>query len=129
MRRPLSSFFHAFGLSALLAATLLTAGCDDWWEDDDHDHDPPPGQGAIIVDNHTFHDIRVFFNGIRQEDTRDGKSKAYNLDPGLYRVVLDEKGGDRNFRCDIDVLENKLTVLDVAESPSSTKFDVLIYFE
>lgn len=129
MHRFLTPPFLKFGTAALLAGALFGIGCHDWWEDDDHDHDPPAGQGAIIIDNHTFNDVRVFFNGIRQENTRDGKSKAYNLDPGVYRVVLDEIDGDRNFREDIDVLENKVTVIDLANSGSGTRFDVVVFFD
>lgn len=129
MRHLLISSILKFGSTAILAGLLFGTGCHDWWEDDDHDHDPPPGQGAILIDNRTFNDVRVFFNGVRQDDTRDGKSKAYNLDPGLYRVVLEEKGGDRSFRGDIDVLENNVTVMDIANSGSRTRFDVAVFFD
>ena len=129
MRPPLISCFLKFGFAALLVGAFFGTGCSDWWDDDDHDHDPPAGQGAIIVDNHTFNDIRVYFNGAQQEKTSDGKSKAYNLDPGVYRVVLDERNGSRNFRGDVDVLENKVTVIDVASGGSATRFDIAIFFD
>lgn len=118
--------FTLFLITALTAALFI--GCD-WYDDDDNDNDPPDGQGAIIVDNDTFNDVRVFIDGERREDTRDRKSKAYNLDPGTYRLVLDEKGGDRNFRGDIDVLENRNTIVNIANRGSATRYDVAIFFD
>jgi len=113
-------------LLAFAAAFLTTASsCDD---DDDIDHKPPPGQGSIVIDNNTSDDISVFFDGIEQEETKDGKRKAYDLDPGLYRVALLQQGGDQSFREDVDVLQGELTVLDVAFG-FGDEYDVFIYFD
>lgn len=118
-------FGNRISCLALLTFLLIGSACDD---DDALDHDPPDGQGAILVDNRTFSELRVFFNGIQQRDVDNGDVGIFNLDPGIYRVVLDEKDGDRNFRGDIDVLEDRNTVLDVVED-SFVDFDVFIYFD
>jgi hypothetical protein len=102
-------------------------GCED--EHDDYDHKPPAGKGAMIVDNDTFNDISVFVDGRRLEEVRDDKKRIYDLDPGVYRVVLEEQGGRRSFRDDIDILDGRNTVLDVHSSGSSSRYDVLVFFD
>ena len=83
----------------------------------------------MIVDNDTFNDISVFVDGRRLEEVRDDKKRIYDLDPGVYRVVLEEQGGRRSFRDDIDILDGRNTVLDVHSSGSSSRYDVLVFFD
>lgn len=116
---------HTSRLLLTLSLGFLLWGCDS---DDDLDNDPPPGQGAILIDNNTFDDIRVFINGERLNDADDFDVSIYTLDPGVYRLVLDQIDGDRSFRDDIDILENRNTVLDVAIR-SFLEYDILIYFD
>lgn len=71
-----------------LVALLCAGGCH---EDDDHDHDPPPGQGSMIIENNTFNDISVFVNGAEQNETPEDRTRAYDLNPGVYRVVRNNR--------------------------------------
>ncbi len=103
-------------ISILFVAACLTGGCE--WDDDDVDHDPPAGQGSLMVDNRASRDINIFVDG-----QRVGEAKAFNddikdLDPGTYRVVLDEDSGNRYFADDLDIIEGKVTVWEVWESGS-----------
>lgn len=106
---------------------LLTA-CD---EDNDRDFDPASGKGAIVVDNNTGRNIIVFIDGVRQGRVGDFSDRAFELDPGVYRIVLDEDGGDRNYRDDIDVLVNRLTILDVDVDNDffDDDYDVEVFFD
>jgi len=114
-------------LAALVCTPFLSA-CDD--DDDDFDHPPPPGQGSMIIDNHTDDDISVFINGLEVEETKDDKWRAYDLEPGVYRVVLEQQGGDHSFRGDIDILEGRQTILEVRfGGPEFTRYDVFVRFD
>lgn len=95
--------------AAAAGASLLLAGCED---DDDFDHDPPDGQGAIMIDNDGFRDLQVYIDGLYLGRVRDGHRAAFDRMPGVYRVVLDEAGSDRDYRADVDVLAGRLTVLE-----------------
>ena len=112
--------------SLMASFCLIFTGCED---DEDIDHDPPAGMGSIVVDNRTYNDINVFIDGIQTNRTSDKDWRAYDLAPGVYRVVLDEDDGDRNFRGDVDVLENQLTIMDVEADIQGDVFDVYIYFK
>ena len=99
----------------LLAAALLPlgfAGCDD----EDYNHSPPAGQGSIYLDNRTGDDINVYIDGVVVNDIDDYGERAYDLAPGLYRLVLDEQGGDRYGAYDMDVVAGRLTVVDIRVS-------------
>lgn len=116
-------------LSCSFAITsLLATGCD--WEDDDYtDHEPPAGKGSIVVDNNTADDIKVYIEGVRVADVNDFDDRAYDLNPGVYRVVLDQDGGDRTFRDDVDVIEGRLTILDVSiDLFDPDDYDVEVFF-
>lgn len=116
----------------LLAALLpLTAGCSWDEDDDDKDFDPPEGQGALRVDNNTGDDIQVYVNGQRLGTVGDYSDRAFPLNPGLYRVVLDQKRGDRNYRDDVDIIVDRLTVLDVQRDDSffDDDYDVEVFFD
>jgi hypothetical protein len=121
----LSRFRH---LAPLLAVAFLLAGCD--YDDDDYSHDPAPGKGALIVENRTGDDIAVYVDGARLEDADEDDDTAYDLSPGVRRVVLDQRGGDATFRGDVDIIEGRLTVMDVAfDSFDLDEFDVAIFFD
>lgn len=104
-------------------------GCD-WDHDDDDDHVPAPGKGAILVDNNTGDDIRIYVDGIQLGRAEDYSDRAFDLDPGLHRVVLDEVDGDRDYREDLDIIEGRLTVLDVTvDFDDYDDYDVDIFFD
>lgn len=120
-------------LSALLLATLLPlAGGCDWDDSDDHeDYDPPANQGALRVDNNTGDDIRVYVDGEQRGTAGDYSDRVFDLAPGVYRIVLDQKNGDRSYRDDIDIIEGRLTVLDVTydSDPFDDDYDVEVFFD
>ncbi len=112
-------------LPVSLAAGLV-AGCDD----SEFDRDPPEGQGSMIVDNYTGDRVRVYIDGERADSVGEGDHRYYDLDPGVYRVALDGDDTDRSWAGDVDVLENRRTVLEVrGYSGDYHEFDVRIYFD
>lgn len=115
-------------LSCVLVAgfSMALTGC----ESHSFDHTPPAGKGSIIVDNKTVDDLLVYISGHHTNDVADFDYEIFDLDPGVYRVVLDEKGGYRTYRGDVDVLEGQLTVLGVRRNYLvSSEYDVVIHFE
>ena len=109
-------------LGALAGLFVLT------WCDDDISRNLQPGQGAIFIRNNTSSDLIGFIDGVRFQTVQDFSDRAYDLDPGVYRVVLDESGGDRAYRGDVDVIEGRLTVMDVGIEPFDSNFDVEVFF-
>lgn len=108
--------------SAIIISVLLLAiiGCES---DDDYDHRPPGGQGSLIIDNNTYDDIYVFIDGHEVLRTPYRSERAYDLQPGLHRVVLDQRGGDRYYADDVDILEGRVTIWDVVLGD----FDYYVY--
>jgi hypothetical protein len=101
-------------LRILTAMALLTVfvGCDD--DDEFDDHDVPAGLGSIVIDNNTFTKIDIFLDGIDFGRVGDFDERFIDIEPGEYRLVLDEDGsGDRAVAMDVDILEGRLTVVDV----------------
>jgi hypothetical protein len=118
---------HFMVVHALCAVMglLMVSGCDDG----SPDHQTQPGQGAIFINNNTSSDINVFIDGESSQTVQDFDDRAYDLNPGVYRVILDESGGDRTYRGDVDVIEGRLTVLDVGiDSFNNSDFDVQVFF-
>jgi len=112
-------------VSLWVAGIMILAGC----ESDDYSHKPPPGQGSIIVDNKSVDVIHVYVDGYYANDVGDYDYEAYDRVPGLYRVVLDQKSGDRSYSHDVDVIEDKLTVLEVQIDELSWEYDVRISYQ
>jgi len=110
----------------VLVAILLWVplGCET---DDDPDHVPPAGSGAMFLENHTYEDIRVYIGGIDKGEVSDYSDRPFDLRPGTYRVVLDQEDTTRSWRGDVDIIENRLTVLDVTDDYND--LDVVIYFD
>lgn len=114
-------------LAAMLLGGFLLAGCLD---DDRIDHKPPRDQGSIVVDNRTSNDMDVFINGEQIGRVRSRRWRAYDYEPGVYRVVLDERHGDRNYRGDVDVLVRRLSVLEITSDPARRdRYSVFEYFD
>ena len=108
-----ASWKRWLGLAAMAATVVFGfAGCET---DDDYDHDVPAGKGTLVVDNQTPDRIRVYVDGAQVQNVGDGHERYYDLDPGVYRVVLDGDDTDRNWADDVDVLEGRLTILKVTD--------------
>lgn len=89
---------------------LFAAGCED---DEEYDHNPPVGLGTLVVDNTTYDDIYVYIDGAEVLRTPYRSWRAYDLRPGLHRVVLDQRDGDAYYADDVDILERRVMVWDV----------------
>ncbi|MFO7534288.1 MAG: hypothetical protein R6X19_01150 [Kiritimatiellia bacterium] len=114
MRKRL--FSRAVPFLACLAALLGAPGCET--DDDDYDHNPPLGQGGIIVENFTYTDLEFFLDGRLQGKVSDDDDRAFDFPPGVYRVVLnDEDDSNRSWAGDVDVLQGRLTILNVRVDP------------
>ena len=117
------------GWAARLAGGMILmlglCACDG----DDWNHTPPAGMGSIIVDNRTTDGVNVYLEGAYTNQVPDFDNEAFDLAPAIYRVVLDEAHGSRAWRGDVDVLEGKLTVLEVNAGFYSLDYDVQIYFD
>jgi hypothetical protein len=112
----LRSRLYTFALVAAAAASLLlVAGCED--DSDDFEHTPAAGLGALVIHNETTDDMTVFIDGGGTNEVEAWESAAYDLSPGLHRVVLDQENGDRTYRDDVDILLGRLTELKVRYRP------------
>ena len=113
---------ESLALGMILMLGLCACDGDDW------NHTPPAGMGSIIVDNRTADGVNVYLDGYYTNQVSDFDYEAFDLAPGIHRVVLDESNGSRNWWGDVDVLEGKLTVLEVNTGFYSSDYDVRIYF-
>ncbi len=115
------------GWCCLVLLTLIVAGC---WSDSGFDHIPGEGLGSLVVDNRTSRDVDVFIAGEPAQRVSSRRWRAFDREPGVYRVVLDERRGDRNFRDDVDVLRGRLTVMEITADPDHrNRFSVFTYFD
>lgn len=103
---------RVFASLAILLGVGLTVGC----EDRSYDHTPPPGQGSLILDNFTGDKIRVFLDGGEAGLLTSFEEAAWDLRPGLHRVVLDQRGGPRHAAWDVDIITGRLTVIRIRVS-------------
>jgi len=100
---------------------LMSAGCDSG--ESYYDHVPPPGRGSLIIDNNTGDDISVYIDGALMTGVGDGSTEIVDLTPGFFRLVLDADNAERSYRADIDILEDRLTVLEVRSSSANNYYD------
>lgn len=115
-----------YGLMAICVAVWM-AGCDDPSDNTDFDYVPPSGSGALIVDNLSPTDVKVYVDGSSVGRVGDDHDEHFDLRPGVHRVVLDEEDGHRNWSGDVDILEGRLTVLRVTlEAGSQNSYRVKI---
>ena len=113
----------ALGLIGLIG---LVGGCDDTR----FDREPPAGLGTLVVDNFTGDKLQVYIDGQEREDTSAGDHRYYDLKPGLHRVALDGDDVNRSWAGDVDILENRRTVLEVRGSSFDyDDYDINIYFD
>lgn len=105
----------------LLAALAWCGACEN--DDDDWDHQPPAGQGALIIDNRTGDDLEIFVDGRLAGQVDDWDDRAFNYAPGAYRLVVREESGDRSRGMDLDILENRLTIVRVRPDTDYRRYD------
>ena len=110
-------------LGMILMLGLCACDGDDW------NHKPPAGMGSIIVDNRTIDGVNVYLDGYYTNRVSDFDHEVFDLAPAIHRVVLDESHGSRAWRGDVDVLEGKLTVLEIHAGFYISDYEVRIYFD
>jgi hypothetical protein len=106
---------------------MVGAGCRGHADE----HTPPAGLGSIMVRNNTGDDIYVYIDGSLANPRADAANvTAYDLKPGSYRVALTESRGWRSWSGFVDVLEGRLTFLDVTpDLQNSVAYDVVTFFD
>lgn len=119
-------------LPAVIFCSLMPvvfAGCDR--NNSYYDHVPPQGKGSLVIDNHTGDDISIFVNGERMGGVNGGDYTIIDLNPGFIRLVLAADHVDRSYRDDIDLLDGRLTIIDVRASSANNyyTYDAVITFE
>jgi len=110
-------------LGVILMLGLCACDSDEW------NHTPPTGMGSIIVNNRTTDGVNVYLDGYYTNRVSDFDHETFDLVPAVHRVVLDESRGNRAWRGDVDVLEGKLTIIEVNAGFYSSDYDVRIYFD
>ncbi len=80
------------------------------------------------MDNRTGDRLEVFINGAESNRVDNYDYEAYDLDPGVCRVVLQERHGSRSYREDVDILEGRQTIMRVRWFDSYS-YEVDIYFD
>ncbi len=118
--------WRVVGLLGVCLAALLAGGCDD----DVYSRDPTEGMGLLVVDNFTGSRLRVYLDGEQVDSVSSGNHRYYEREPGIYRVALDGHNTDRSWSGDVDLLENRRTVLEVrGYTANYREFDVRMYFD
>ncbi len=108
---------------------LLNGGCEWKTTKDDYDYTPPPGKGVLVVDNLTASDLDVYADGRHQRQVDAGDDEGMELEPRQYSIVLIESDGWRKWTGDVDVLEGRLTILQVRPAQQAEEYDVSITFD
>lgn len=113
--------------AVLLVSIALLCGCED---DDNINHTPPAGMGALGIDNRTSSDIDIYIDGTKSSSVNDWHVRVLDLEPGVYRLVLNDEDGYRNYSDDIDILADKVTELTVTDSIAyGDRFDVETHYD
>lgn len=121
-----SDLWHLAVSVVLGGMVVFAVGCSD-----QPDTEPPPeGRGSLVVDNYTSDDINVFVGGMQTAIVDAVGTAVVYLDPGLYRVVLDQDDGARNYRDDVDILVGRRTILYVNYDPTNANlYSVTMEFD
>jgi len=127
----ISEMRHCFRFFFAIAGVLMLlsyAGCKD---EGYHDHVPSSGNGSLIIDNNSGDEISVFVDGVRVAGVSGGDYQIVDLAPGFFRVVLSADHVDRSYRDDVDILQGRLTILDVKASSADNYYyyDVVTTFD
>ncbi len=115
-------------LALALPFVFATTGCDD--SDGDFSHKPPAGQGSLIVDNRTAAKFEVYIDGVKLARVATFDDRAFDLKPGVHRVIVDEDDGRRGDARDVDILDGRLTVLRIESDFSfGDDLDIDLYID
>lgn len=110
-----------------LGLALALCGCED---NDNINHTPAAGMGALGIDNETSSDLDVFIDGTKYPQVNDWSTEAWDLQPGVYRMVLNDRDGDRSYSSDIDILIDNVTEVTVTSSLTDyNSFVIDIHYE
>lgn len=114
------------GMLLITLAAGMLVGCDDT----EFDREPPAGQGSLIVDNFTGDRLLVYLDGVEVESVSAGRHRYYDRAPGVYRVALDGDDIRRFWADDVDVLQDRRTVVEVRGAAYDYySLDVQVYFD
>jgi hypothetical protein len=108
-----NAWVHAWRTMAAVATGCLLAvavGCSDQVVNNEVS---PEGKGTLVLDNLTADTVNVFVGGVQTSIVEAVSESVVYLAPGLYRVVLDQENGARNYRDDVDVLLGRQTILHI----------------
>lgn len=116
---------------AVMACSLvcaLMAGCNE--EVVPEDEPLPEGKGSLVLNNLTTDAINIYVGGMQTGTVAAISDAVVYMYPGLYRVVLDQDGGPRNFRDDVDILRGRRTILHIDYNPADTNlYTVVLEFD
>ena len=120
----------AIGAGLVLGLSLLLSGCEKGINQVNFNHTPPVGQGSLVVNNNTATRVDLFVDAVFVIQVHETTFEVQDLTPGVHRVVLTEHKGSRSFSSDVDVLQGRLTVLDVTISGGGLNaYQVLLRYE
>ena len=98
-------------LALALPFVFASAGCDD--SDGQFSHKPPAGQGSLIEDNRTSAKFEVYIDGEKLARVATFDDRAFDLAPGVHRVIVADDDGRRGDARDVDILVGRRTVLRI----------------
>ena len=110
MKISFRNIWRSLAVMAACGTLAFVAGCN---EEVVGNEPPPQGKGSMVLENLTSDTINVFVGGVQTSIVQAADQSVVYLDPGIYRVVLDEDGGARYFRDDVDILLGRRTILHI----------------
>ena len=130
------SVVYVWRRAAVVAAVCLVAvivGCSNDQPTDDQtggsSEPSPEGKGTLVLDNLTSDTIDAFVSGVQTSIVYAVSESYVYLTPGLYRVVLDQERGVRNYRDDVDILLGRQTILHVGNDVTNANlYSVVMEF-
>lgn len=127
MKKSRPYFLRRLAVAATMLSLSIVIGCN---EDEVTTERPPEGKGNLIVNNLTSDTVDVFVGGVQTSIVSAVDQSVVYLAPGLYRVVLDQADGVRNYREDVDILMGRNTILHVNYDPTNANvYSVVMEFD
>ena len=94
------------------AVVLLASACGSSGNGD-IDHRPRPGLGSLVVDNQSDEAVEVFVDQSLVFRVREFDNEFVDLEPAEYRLVVNEQNGGHTAAENIDILVNRVLVVQV----------------